>query len=189
MPRRKITASATEADAPPPYEPSPPPAWLVHLKEWLFGGNLVAKVGLLILFFGLGFLLKYAAARVTVPIEFRLIGITLVDIGLLLWGWRIRASRPAISLPVQGAALAILMLVTFGAFRLYHLIPGGLAFALLFVLTAFTCILAVLQNAVWLAVFGIAGGVSAPDLPSTRAGRHIPPVSSQAPHHAGISAV
>ncbi|HEX9390435.1 MAG TPA: DUF2339 domain-containing protein [Usitatibacteraceae bacterium] len=189
MPRREITASATEADAPPPYEPSPPPAWLVHLKEWLFGGNLVAKVGLLILFFGVGFLLKYAAARVTVPIEFRLIGITLVDIGLLLWGWRIRASRPAISLPVQGAALAILMLVTFGAFRLYHLIPGGLAFALLFVLTAFTCILAVLQNAVWLAVFGIAGGFAAPILTSTGQGSHIALFSYYALLNAGILAI
>ena len=173
----------------PSDEPTPPPAWLIAAKEWLFGGNLVAKVGLLILFIGVSFLLKYAAARVTVLIEYRLAGITLADIGLLIWGWRIRASRPGISLPVQGAALGILMLVTFGAFRIYHLIPGGMAFVLLFVLTAFTCILAVLQNAVWLAVFGIVGGFAAPILTSTGQGSHIALFSYYALLNAGIVAI
>jgi len=32
-------------------------------------GNLVAKLGLVILFIGIGFLLKYAAAAFTIPIE------------------------------------------------------------------------------------------------------------------------
>lgn len=172
-----------------PYEPPPPPAWLIKAKEWLFGGNLVAKAGLLILFFGVSFLLKYAAARVTVPIELRLAAITLADIGLLLWGWRIRDSRPSISLPVQGAALGILMLVTFGAFRMYDLIPGGLAFGLLFFLTFFTCVLAVLQNAVWLAVFGIAGGFAAPILTSTGQGSHIGLFTYYALLNAGILAI
>lgn len=172
-----------------PRPPSPPPQWLIKAKEWLFGGNLVAKVGLLILFFGVSFLLKYAAARVSVPIEFRLAAIVLADIGLLLWGWRIRIKRPAISLPVQGAALGILMLVTFGAFRIYHLIPGELAFGLLFCLTFFTCLLAVLQNAVWLAVFGIAGGFIAPILTSTGQGSHIGLFSYYALLNAGILAI
>lgn len=179
----------TPAPEPEYYEPSPPPAWLIKAKEWLFGGNLVAKAGLLILFLGVSFLLKYAAARVTVPIEFRLAGITLADIGLLLWGWRIRESRPNIALPVQGAALGILMLVTFGAFKLYDLIPGGLAFALLFFLTFFTCVLAVLQNAVWLAVFGIAGGFAAPILTSTGQGSHVALFSYYALLNAGILAI
>ncbi|MFZ4535422.1 DUF2339 domain-containing protein [Propionivibrio sp.] len=166
-----------------------PPAWLIKAKEWLFGGNLVAKAGLLILFFGVSFLLKYAAARVSVPIELRLAGIVLADIGLLLWGWRIRESRPSISLPVQGAALGILMLVTFGAFRLYDLIPGGLAFGLLFFLTFFTCLLAVLQDAIWLAIFGIIGGFAAPVLTSTGQGSHIGLFSYYALLNAGILAI
>ncbi|MBS0355476.1 MAG: DUF2339 domain-containing protein [Proteobacteria bacterium] len=177
------------AAPPEPYEPAPPPAWLLAAKAWLFGGNLVAKAGLLILFFGISFLLKYAAARVSVPIELRLAGIVVADIVLLLWGWRIRETRASISLPVQGTALGILMLVTFGAFRLYDLIPGGLAFALLFVLTLFTCLLAVLQDAVWLAVFGIVGGFAAPILTSTGQGSHIGLFSYYALLNAGILAI
>ncbi|MES2160315.1 MAG: DUF2339 domain-containing protein [Pseudomonadota bacterium] len=182
-------ARAEPAPPPAPRPEPTPPRWLVAAKAWLFGGNLVAKLGLLILFIGVSFLLKYTAARVTVPIEFRLAGIVLADIALLAWAWRIRLSRPAISLPVQGAALAVLMLVTFGAFRLYQLIPGSLAFALLFVLTVFTCLLAVLQDAMWLAIFGIVGGFAAPILASTGGGSHIGLFSYYALLNAGVFAL
>ncbi|MFT3850093.1 MAG: DUF2339 domain-containing protein [Propionivibrio sp.] len=183
------TTDSTPTDGAERFEMPSPPAWAVKARDWLFGGNLVAKAGLLILFFGVSFLIKYAAARVTLPIEFRLCGIVLADIALLVWGWRIRASRPAISLPVQGAALGILMLVTFGAYRMYDVIPGSLAFALLFVLTAFTCLLAILQDAVWLAVFGIVGGFAAPILTSTGQGSHIGLFSYYALLNAGILAI
>ncbi|HQZ71930.1 MAG: DUF2339 domain-containing protein [Anaerolineae bacterium] len=143
------------------------PDFVVKAKEWLFGGNLVARLGLLILFLGVSFLLKYTVARYSVPIEFRLIGVVLADLTLLAWAWRIREQRPAISLPVQGTALAILMMVTFIAYRLYQLLPGPMAFALLLILTVFTCVLAVLQDALWLAVFGIVGGFAVPVVVST----------------------
>lgn len=198
-----VSASSTTADAPvqptstptpapakpQPRVPAPPSAAAIlfsRAKEWLFGGNLVAKIGLLILFIGVSFLLKYAAARVSVPIELRLAGVVLADIALLIWGWRIREKRPGIALPVQGASLAILMLVTFGAFKMYNLIPGSLAFAMLFALTGFTCLLAVLQNALWLAIFGIAGGFAAPILTSTGQGSHIALFSYYALLNAGI---
>ncbi len=191
------------APVPPPFKPVPPaptppntPAWVApgnalfaKAKSWLLTGNLVAKLGLLILFLGVSFLLKYVAAQVTLPIELRLAGIALADSALLAWAWRIRVARPGISLPLQGTALAILMLVTFGAFRLYELMPAGLAFGLLFVLTAFTCLLAVLQNAVWLAVFGIIGGFAVPILVSTGGGSHIGLFSYYALLNAGVFAI
>ncbi|ATD62534.1 hypothetical protein CNX70_22080 [Janthinobacterium svalbardensis] len=205
----QVAPAAVPAPAAPlPPKPSPPipakpapaapntPSWIAHpdglvakAKNWLFTGNLVAKLGLLILFLGVSFLLKYVSAQVTLPIELRLAGIALADIALLAWAWRIRIKRPGISLPLQGTALAILMLVTFGAFRLYELIPAGLAFAVLFVLTAFTCLLAVLQNAVWLAVFGIVGGFAVPLLVSTGSGNHIGLFSYYALLNAGVFAI
>ena len=174
---------------PPPPTPAPPPVWLTAVRNWLFTGNLVAKLGLLILFIGVSFLLKYASERVSTPIELRLAGIALADIGLLAWAWRMRLSRRNLSLPIQGAAIGILMLVTFGAFRLYHLIPSGLAFGLLFVLTAFVCLLAVKQDAVWLAVFGIVGGFLSPIMTSTGAGSHVALFSYYALLNAGILAI
>jgi uncharacterized membrane protein len=185
---RPVAAPAPAAPRPAPV-PSEPPAWLKAVKTWLFTGNLVAKMGLLILFIGVSFLLKYASERVTVPIELRLAGIVLADIGLLVWGWRLRLTHRGLSLPIQGAALAIMMLVTFGAFRIYHLIPSGLAFGLLFVLTAFTCLLAVLQNAFWLAAFGIVGGFVSPILTSTGSGSHVALFSYYSLLNAGILAI
>lgn len=183
MPERPVPARP----APPvPVAPRETPAWVLAAKNWLFGGNLVAKLGLLILFIGVSFLLKYAAERVTVPIELRLAGIVIADIALLAFGWRIREARRGIGLPVQGGALGILMLVTFAAFRMYDLIPSGLAFGLLFALTFFTCLLAVLQNAIWLAVFGISGGFLAPIMTSTGHGSHVALFSYYALLNAGI---
>ena len=188
-----IATPPAPSAAPVPPRPAPvarqTPAWIKAVKTWLFTGNLVAKMGLLILFIGVSFLLKYASERVTVPIELRLAGIVLADIGLLIWGWRMRLTHRGLSLPIQGAALGIMMLVTFGAFRLYHLIPGGLAFGLLFALTAFTCLLAVLQNAFWLAAFGIVGGFVSPILTSTGSGSHVALFSYYTLLNAGILAI
>lgn len=186
--RAQVLASAHSADAAPSGPPELP-GWVLTLRRWLFTGNLVAKAGLMILFFGVAFLLKYAAERVTIPIELRLAGVVLADIGLLMWGWKIRVTHRGIGLPVQGAALSILMLVTFAAFRLYQLIPGPLAFGLLFVLTLFTCLLAVLQDAFWLAVFGICGGFLAPILTSSGSANHIGLFSYYAMLGAGIVAI
>lgn len=175
--------------APPVLSLSSPPAWLQAIRTWLFTGNLVAKFGLLILIIGIGFLVKYTAQHVTVPIELRLAGVVVLDIGLLLWGWRIRNTRRDVALPVQGAAVAILMIVVFGAFQRLDLIPVVLAFPLLVALTVFTCVLALLQDAFWLAVFGIAGGFAAPLLVSTGSGNHVALFSYYVLLNAGILAL
>ncbi|MCB1627124.1 MAG: DUF2339 domain-containing protein [Xanthomonadales bacterium] len=201
-PTAATAPTAAPAPRPPPPRPRPPapppepPAWQVAFgkawgaaREWLFGGNLVAKVGLAILFIGVAFLLRYASSYVVVPIELRLAGIAAGAIALLLWGWRIRLSRPGIALPAQGAALATLMLVSFGAFKLYHLLPAGFTFVLLLLLVVFTCLLAVLQDARWLAIFGIVGGFAVPILTSTGEGSHVALFSYYAVLNAGILAI
>lgn len=184
--RAAAPKAPARAPAPPP---AAPPAWLTAARNWLFEGNLVAKIGLLILFIGVSFLLKYAAARVTIPIELRLAGIVLADVAALAWAWRIRNSHRGVSLPLQGTCMAVLMLVVFGAFRMYQLIPSGMAFGMLFLLTIGTCMLAVLQNAQWLAIFGIAGGFAAPIMTSTGQGSHIALFSYYTLLNAGILAI
>ncbi|MDQ2822855.1 MAG: DUF2339 domain-containing protein [Pseudomonadota bacterium] len=170
--------------AAPSLPPAVTPAWLLAVKTWLFTGNLVAKFGLLILIIGIGFLVTYLAQHVQTPIELRLAGVVALDIGLLLWGWRIRTTRRDVALPVQGAAMGIMMLVVFGAFARLQLIPAGLAFPLLVALTVFTCVLALLQDAIWLAVFGIAGGFV-----STGSGNYIALFSYYALLNAGVLAI
>src|SRR5262249_30270384 len=60
-------------------EPSGPNFW-----ERLFTENLLVKAGIVILFFGIAFLLKYMYERVHVPIELRLAGVAAGGIALLV---------------------------------------------------------------------------------------------------------
>jgi len=162
---------------------------LFAAKSWLLTGNLVAKLGLVILFIGVAFLLKYVATTFDIPIELRLAGVALAILPLLAWGWRLRSTRREIGLPVQGTAIALMMLVVFGAYQRYGLIPGGLAFAMLVLLTGFACVLALLQDAIWLAVFGITGGFACPLLVASGQGNHIGLFSYYALLNAGVFAL
>ncbi len=140
-------------------------------KAWLFGGNTVARVGLLVLFVGVAFLLRYVAERTEVPIELRLAGVALGGLVLLIVGWRLRDKRPGYAITLQGGAIGILYLTVFAALRLYDVLPAVPAFALLAVLAVLSAVLAVAQNARALAALGATGGFLAPILVSTGAGR------------------
>lgn len=163
-------------DEPPQARPAPPRNDVFSLiTRWFTEGNVPVKVGMLVLFAGVAALLKYAADEgwFTFPIEFRLVGISLAAIAALVFAWRQRDSRRAFALSLQGGAIGILLLTVFAAFRLYHLLPAGAAFALMIVLVAGVCLLAVLQDALALAVLGVLAGFAAPILISTGSGNHV----------------
>ena len=170
-------ASAPVAPA-SPKSPARPPALargFDAIRHWFSVGNVPVKVGMLVLFAGVAALLKYAADAgwFTLPIEFRMAGIALAAIAALMFGWRQRVARPAFALSLQGGAVGILVLTVFAAFRLYGLLPAGAAFALLVLIVAATCVLAVRQNSLALAVLGILAGYLAPILISTGSGNHV----------------
>ncbi|MFO1505809.1 MAG: DUF2339 domain-containing protein [Lysobacterales bacterium] len=158
--------------------PTPPDAFekaVTAIRHWFTEGNVPVKIGMLVLFAGVAALLKYATDQgwLSVPIELRLAGIAAVAIGALAFGWRERTRRRTFALSLQGGAIGILLLTVFAALRLYHLLPAGAAFALLLALVAGTGILAVLQDALALAVLGLVAGFAAPILVSTGSGDHI----------------
>ncbi|MDO8598301.1 MAG: DUF2339 domain-containing protein, partial [Sulfuricaulis sp.] len=143
------------------------------LWDFFFGGNALVRFGVIVLFFGVAFLLKYASEHIEIPIEARLIAVALCAVVMLAIGWRLRLSRPGYGLIMQGGAIGVLYLTVFAAFRLYQLLPGGLVFALLAAMAVFSALLAVLQNAPSLAAMGISGGFLAPILASTGGGSHV----------------
>jgi uncharacterized membrane protein len=144
-----------------------------RVMQWLFGGNTVVRLGIVILFFGVAFLLKYAYEHTQVPLEFRLIGVALGAVGLLGLGWRLREQRPAYALALQGGGIGVLYLTIFAAFRLYALLPPGPAFALLVAVAVFSALLALWQDSLALAAIGVSGGFLAPVLASTGQGSHV----------------
>lgn len=156
------------------------------VRDWFLGGNTLVRVGVVVLFFGVAFLLRYVAERTELPMSVRLMGVALGAIVMLVFGWRLRQRRPGYALALQGGAVAILYLTTFVALRLYSLLPSAIAFALMVAITAFAVALAVLQNSLSFAMFAVAGGFAAPLLASTGEGNHVTLFSYYAILNAGL---
>lgn len=168
-------AAEQRSSVPPPSarEPDMIDRIVMAVAHFFTGGNTVVRIGIVVLFFGVAFLLKYAAEHAVFPIEFRLGVTALGAIALLVVGARLRRRREGYGLTLEGGAIGILYLTIFAAFRLYGLVPASLAFGLLLVTCAASAALALLQNSLALAVLGVAGGFLAPVLASTGGGSHV----------------
>jgi len=209
-PAPPITPALDEAPsmqaAAPPVEaaaPAPPPGprrvikrepdWTDRLVAsalaWLKRGNPLARIGVVILFFGGVFLAKYAAEHSLFPIELRFMALAAGAVALLVVGWRLRARRGVYAEVLQGGGIAGLYLTVFAAASLYRLLPLGLAFALMVAIALAAAVLAVAQNALSLAVIGTAGGFLAPVLVSTGSGNHVALFSYYAILNLGILAI
>lgn len=140
-----------------------------RLREWLAGGNTLTRIGIVVLFFGVAFLLRYFAERVNVPIEARLAGVALAGLALAALGMRLARGRPGYGLSLQGAGMGVVYLTVFAAFRLYDVLPPLPAIALLVATAAVTVALALRHDAQALAALAFAGGFMAPILIATDA--------------------
>jgi uncharacterized membrane protein len=173
-PARASTAAMSRRARAADAEPQPPSMidrGVAAARDWLLGGNTVARVGLLVLFVGVAFLLRYVAERTAVPIELRLAGVALGGVVFLVVGWRMRERRPGFAVTLQGGAIGILYLTAYAALRLYEVLPPVAAFAFMAALAALSAVLAVLQDARALAALGATGGFLAPLLVATGSGR------------------
>jgi len=146
---------------------------LAAVRQFLTGGNALVRIGVVVLFFGVAFLLRYMAEHTHVPIEFRLTGVALGALVLLVLGWRLRVKRFGYALALQGGAVGILYLTVFAALRLYSLLSPATAFPLLVLLAAFSGALAILQSSQPFALLAVTGGFLAPILASSAHGDHV----------------
>lgn len=137
------------------------------LRRMIFGGNTLVKLGVLILFLGLAFLLRYAAERVTVPIEVRFAGVALVGAGLLGIGWFLRRRRQGYALVLQGAGIGVFYLTSLAAMKMYEVLPPAMGFGFMFAVSVLGALLAVMQNAPALAIVSTLEGFAAPVLASS----------------------
>ena len=155
--------------------PGPLDRIIEMVNRWLTTGNVPVKLGVIVSFFGVAFLLRYAVDQgfIILSFEARYLAVTVVAGVLLAIGWRLREKLPVYALSLQGGGIGMLYLTIFAAFRLHEILPAPFAFVLLLALTGFTGVLAVVQNAVVLAILGTVGGFLAPVLVSTGAGNHV----------------
>lgn len=179
---------ATPATEPPLQAATPAPSGPTLIQR-LLSGNLVAKLGILILFVGVSFAIKYALENAIVPVEVWFALAALGGIVLLGFGWRLRGRETGFGLILQGGGVGVIYLVIFGALKLYQLLPPTFAFMLLVAVVALSAVLALLQNTKSLAVIGVSGGFLAPILVSTGQGSHVALLTYYAILNAGIFAI
>ena len=178
----RLKADSTGVRTPPVASPR------ANFAEWLFGGNTVVRVGIVILFFGVAFFFNYAVEQGWLPIEVRLVLAVAGGLALTLIGWRLREKRTDYAVVLQGGGVGIVYLTVFAAVNLYGLLTAGYGLGMMLVIVALSSGLAVLQDARSLAVLATLGGLLAPVLVS-RNGSHIVLFSYYAVLDAGIFAI
>ena len=137
------------------------------LKNWFLGGNLVVRVGVLVLLVGVVLLLRLLSEYIEISIQLKLAAIAIIGLGLAGLGFKLAPKRFAYGITLQGAGLAIAYLTTFFAYSVYEVIPSLPSFMMLGVLSAVTIGLAVRQDAFPLALLALSGGFFAPLLTAT----------------------
>lgn len=188
-PAAPVYEPARSATLRPPAEIAAPNFFelaFVTAKDWLFGGNTLVRVGVLLVFLGLAFLLRYASERFVIPVELRYFGVAATALVGLALGWRLRETRRAYGLLMQGSAVGVMYLTIFAAMRLHQILPLHAGFALLVLVALFSAVLAVVQDALVLALAGALGGFAAPILASTGSSNHVGLFSYFALLNAGI---
>jgi uncharacterized membrane protein len=176
---RKPAPPPDQPPSPPPWTapkktPAEPPAWQ-PLLNWFVTGNIPVKIGVMVSFIGIAALLRYVAEQgwLLVPIEARLLAVAALGVVALVFGWRQRGRRRTFALAIQGGAIGVLLLTIFAAFRLYAVLPAGLAFGLMAVLVAAGGVLAMVQHSMALAILAMIAGFAAPILLADDQGNHI----------------
>jgi uncharacterized membrane protein len=155
---------AAEAAAPNPAPVPLRPARPNRLWAWFTGGNALAKVGVVVLFFGVAFLLSYFAEHLTVPPAAKYAGVALLGASMIGIGARLRFARRAYAMALIGGGLGVLYLTVFAAMDRVPLLTPPIAFALLAAIALFAVVLALRFDSQALAALAALGGLLAPML-------------------------
>lgn len=194
-PSMETTPTAAPSPEPTRKDAAPPRDFIApvvdRVKRWFTEGNVPVKVGMLVLLAGVAALLKFASDQgwLSAPIELRLSGVAGAALAALVFAWRKRETNRLFALSLQGGAIGVLMMVVFAAFKLYPLLPAGLAFGLTIVLVFGAGVLAVVQDAKALAFFAVLAGFLSPLWLSTGSGNHVALFSYYAVLNAAIFAI
>lgn len=182
------------ADQPAYYAPMPSEKEAAtdgggSLLTRLTGGNLLLKTGIVVLFLGLAFLLRYASERVHIPIGLRYLSVAGGGLAAVVAGWKLQSRRREYGLILQGFGVAVMYLTSLAALKLHPLLPAPAVFATMVVLVAAMAVMAVQQDAQIMAQAAVIGGMAAPILVSDGSGNYLVLFSYLALLNTGIAAI
>jgi uncharacterized membrane protein len=168
-----IAAPPPPARPAPPIEP-PPPSRSFDWEQFV-GVRLFSAIAGIALVFAAVFFLRYSIEQGLLQPPVRVMIGIVVAISLLVVCDRKAARKyPVTANAMDAAAIAILFSTFFAAHSLWNLISGGVAFALLGLVTLTAVMLSIRRDSLFIAVLGLLGGFATPILLSTGENRPIP---------------
>jgi uncharacterized membrane protein len=184
---RPTSSAVADKPAPvtPPLSHTPPPRLPPRVPAILrvepdsdlesrIGSHWLNRIGILAVLIGLSYFLKFAfdnnwigrTGRVTIGL--------LAGIAIVIWSERFRGKGyKAFSYSLKAVGVGAMYLSLWAAFQVYSLVPSGVAFVMMLVVTAATAAMALKQDAPILAAFALGGGFSTPLLLSTGQNREV----------------
>ena len=183
-PRQPETATAAQTpvrkkpQSPLPHR-QPETAWQNNEAEaapnpliaWFVRGNPLLKIGVVVLFFGLAFLLRYVGSHL--PLWFKYLAVFGAGIAAALAGEKLHTKNREYGLVLQGFGFGVMYLTALAALKLHRIAPAPLVFAVMLGAVAAMAALAVRRDAQIMAQFALAGGLAAPVLISDGSGNHV----------------
>ncbi len=136
--------------------------FFMTLGSQLYRAGTVVQTGIVLLLFGLVFLVRYATENQQFTVEAGLVATMVVGMVLLLAGWLLIRTKRAYALMLQGGSVAILFTCLFLSTEVYALFPVVVSFAAMICLSILAGLLAVQYKARETALIGMGGGFAAP---------------------------
>lgn len=185
MERSPVSAGPAKASPPPPPRVrggdngaaaagiAPPPFAAAASQpsqslESRLGSQYFNRIAIVLLLIGTAYGLKMAVDRGLIGPAARVIVGLIAGAGLVLWSERFRKRGfAAFSYSLKALGSGVLYLSLWAGFRLYHLLPSGVALGLMVLVTAWNAYMAWAQNSELLAAYALAGGFATPMLLST----------------------
>ena len=134
------------------------------LIAWFVRGNPLLKIGVVVLFFGLAFLLRYVGSHL--PLWFKYLAVFGAGLSATLAGEKLRAQNREYGLVLQGFGFGVMYLTALAALKWHHLLAAPLVFAVMLGAVALMAALAVRRDAKIMAQVALVGGLAAPILTS-----------------------
>ena len=156
---------------PPPIPPRPSPIAALKRQpdlESRIGSHWLNRIGIAAVLVGVSYFLKFAFDNNWIGPAGQIVIGLIAGIAIVLWSERFRRKNyKAFSYSLKAVGIGTLYLSLWAAFHVYSLIPSGVAFAMMLVVTAATSLMALTQDAQILAAFALVGGFATPILLST----------------------
>jgi hypothetical protein len=141
--------------------------------EKFIGENLINKIGILILVLGISYFVKFAIDKDWINEPARVgIGVLAGSLILVL-AHKLQKKYSSFSSVLVAGAIAVFYFTIAIAFHEYKLFNQTVAFIIMVLITAFSCLISLSYNRMELAILSLIGGFSVPFMISTGSGNYV----------------